>query len=143
MAAVVVGVDGSDESMAAMQFAAVEARLRSVPLRVVHAFTVPVAGSWTSAAYLDPKPFEVAARNLIDGALTAMGPDLAGVDVESVVEPGGSVPVLLDHVASDDLVVVGSRGRGGFKGLLLGSTSQQVVLHAPCPVVVVPGAERS
>jgi nucleotide-binding universal stress UspA family protein len=90
---------------------------------------------------VDPDPFERIAERLVDDSLTAVGSDLQGIEVERVIEPGGSVAVLLDHASSDDLIVVGSRGRGGFKGLLLGSVSQQVVLHAPCPVVVVRGEE--
>lgn len=73
--------------------------------------------------------------------MTAVGGDLEGLDVEKVVEVGSAVTVLMDHTSADDLAVVGSRGRGGFKGLLLGSVSQQLVLHAPCPVVVVRGVE--
>ena len=140
MSAVIVGVDGSDQSMDALQFAATEARLRQVPLRVVHAFTIPVTGSWTAGAVVDPEPFERNARHLVDGALTAVGSDLEGIEVEPIVEVGGAVTAILERSSNDDLVVVGSRGRGGFKGLLLGSVSQQVVLHAPCPVVVVRGA---
>lgn len=137
MGHVVVGVDGSDESIAALQFAAAEARLRGAPLRVVHAFLVPSSATYTAGALLDPKPFEQAAERLVDSAITAIERELEGVEVETVIECGGGVPVLLDHLASDDLAVVGSRGRGGFKGLLLGSVSQQIVAHAPCPVVVV------
>ncbi len=141
MSVVVVGIDGSRQSMAALLFAASEARLRRVPLRVVHAFEVPMTGRWMTEGVLDPEPFERAAHQLADAALTAVGGDLEGLDVEQVVELGSGVSALMRHSSADDLVVVGSRGRGGFKGLLLGSVSQQVVLHAPCPVVVVRGAE--
>jgi nucleotide-binding universal stress UspA family protein len=141
MSVVVVGIDGSDESMNALQFAATEARLRQVPLRVVHGFTIPAAVTWTGGPVVGPEPFEHIARHLVDDTLTAVGSDLEGIDVERVVEIGGAVSVLLNHASTDDLIVVGSRGRGGFKGLLLGSVSQQVVVHAPCPVVVVRGAD--
>ena len=140
MSAVIVGVDGSDESMDALQFAATEARLRRVPLRVVHAFTILATDLWAAGIVMDPEPFERNARQLVDGALTAVGSDLEGIEVEPIVELGEAVTVILEHSSNDDLIVVGSRGRGGFKGLLLGSVSQQVVLHAPCPVVVVRGA---
>ena len=137
---VIVGIDGSEQSMEALQFAAEEAKLRHVPLRVVHAFEVPITGAWTAGAVIDPEPFEQIARNLVDNAITALGSDLEGVAVvERVVEPGGVVTVLMDGASKDDLIVVGSRGLGGFKGLLLGSVSHQVALHAPCPVVVVRG----
>ncbi len=137
--AVVVGIDGSRPSMDALQFAAGEARFRKAPLRVVHAFQIPVTGTWTAGAVVDPEPFEHSASQMVEGALTAVGADLEGLDVERVVEAGSPVSALIDHATSGDVVVVGSRGRGGFTGLLLGSVSQQVVLHAPCPVVVVRG----
>jgi nucleotide-binding universal stress UspA family protein len=136
---VVVGVDGSGPSIEALRFAAAEARLRGASLRVVHGFTIPITGSWTAGAVVDAEPFEQAARNLVEEAITAVGSDLEGLVVERVVEVGGAVSVLLDHASRDDLVVVGSRGHGGFKGLLLGSVSQQVATHAPCPVVIVRG----
>jgi nucleotide-binding universal stress UspA family protein len=141
MSVVVVGIDGSDESMNALKFAATEAKFRHVPLRLVHAFTIPIDGTWTGGAVVSPAPFEQVAHHLVDGALAAAGNDLAGIDVERIVEPGGAALAMLDHASKDDLIVVGSRGRGGFKGLLLGSVSQQVVLHARCPVVVVRGGD--
>jgi nucleotide-binding universal stress UspA family protein len=87
----------------------------------------------------DPQPYEERARRLVDDALAAAGHDLEGIDVECVVSLGNPAPVLLAHAAKDDIIIVGSRGRGGFTGLLLGSVSQQVILHARCPVVVVRG----
>jgi len=68
---------------------------------------------------------------MVDDALTAIGSDLEGIDVERVVDMGGPAPMLLAHTSNDDIIVVGSRGRGGFKGLLLGSVGQQVV-DRPC-----------
>jgi nucleotide-binding universal stress UspA family protein len=59
------------------------------------------------------------------------------VDVTELVVEKAPVPALLDEASTDDLLVVGSRGRGGFSGLLLGSVSQQVAQHATCPVVIV------
>lgn len=142
MSAVVVGVDGSDQSIEALRFAAAEARLRHATLRVVHAFDVPTTGSWSAGVIIDREPFERVAHQVVDSALTALGAELEGLDVEQCVDGGGAVPVLIGRASADDLLVVGSRGRGGFKGLLLGSVSQQLVLHAPCPVVVVRGEER-
>ena len=62
---------------------------------------------------------------------------LAGVDVERVVQEGAIAQTLVDNCGDATLLVVGSRGRGGFTGLLLGSVSQQVAQHAPCPVTIV------
>ena len=137
MGVVVVGVDGSDASMDALRFAADEARLRGIPIRVVCGWSPPVTGKWPAGVMLDPEPFERAARETIDAMMTAVGSEFGGIEVESVVAVGGGANAVLEQCSDAELVVVGSRGRGGFKGLLLGSVSQQVVLHAPCPVVVV------
>jgi nucleotide-binding universal stress UspA family protein len=82
------------------------------------------------------------ARKQLDDALAAVADNADGIEVERVVVNDLPARGLLHAVRHDDLLVVGSRGIGGFKGLLLGSVSQQVVNHAPCPVVVVPGEER-
>ncbi len=137
MGVVVVGVDGSDASMDALRFAAVEARLRAAPLRIVSAWTLPVGHEDPGVGPLDPTVFEQAARHTIDAATTAIGSELEGIEIERAMVAAGAASALLDNCSDADLLVVGSRGRGGFKGLLLGSVSQQVVLHAPCPVVVV------
>jgi nucleotide-binding universal stress UspA family protein len=143
MGAVVVGVDGSDPSVEALRFAAAEARFRGLPLRVVHAWMMPVTGSWPAGPGLDREPFERQARGTVERALAAVGSELAGLAVETIVELGSASAVLFGHCTADDIVVVGSRGQGGFRGLLLGSVSQQVVLHAPCPVVVVRGGRSA
>lgn len=134
---VVVGIDGSDQSIEALRFAAEEAKLRHAELRVVYGLTFPFPDYWANPAVVDPEPFMERARQWMDHALVAVGDELEGLEVERILEPGTAMTVLLDHATADDLLVVGSRGRGGFRGLLLGSVSQQVVLHAPCPVVVV------
>jgi len=134
---VLAGVDGSDASMDALRFAAVEARLRGRPLRVVHAWTAPTVGFPPIDDVKEMDAHERRARMLVDHALTAVGGDLEGLTVDRVVVPGVPAWVLVDQASAEDLLVVGSRGRGGFVGLLLGSVSQQVVVHAPCPVVVV------
>ena len=137
MGVVVVGVDGSDASMDALRFAGGEARLRAVPLRVVCGWTLPAAQGSPGATWPDPTIYEEAAQHTVDASMTAIADELEGIEVESRVVVGGGTSALLENSSDADLIVVGSRGRGGFKGLLLGSVSQQVVLHAPCPVVVV------
>ena len=136
MSCVVVGVDGSDHSLEALRFAANEARLRNVALRVVTGWTPPVNDGFLGAPIPDPTLYERAAHNTMESMITAVASELEGVEVETVSDVGEAAAIL-DHCADADLVVVGSRGRGGFKGLLLGSVSHQVVQHAPCPVVVV------
>jgi nucleotide-binding universal stress UspA family protein len=125
--AVVVGVDGSAGSNEALGWALAEARLRNVPLRIVHAWISPgvrMSGLQRAAEEL----VEKAARDV------AAGED---VEIERLVVQGTAAEVLLAAVDMSDLLVVGSRGHGGFADLLLGSVSQQCVHHAPCPVVVV------
>jgi nucleotide-binding universal stress UspA family protein len=81
---------------------------------------------------------EPQARRELERALADAGEPAAGVEVEPVVREGAPARVLLEEADKADLLVVGSRGLGGFRGLLLGSVSQQCSHHAPCPVVIVP-----
>jgi nucleotide-binding universal stress UspA family protein len=134
---VVAGVDGSDDSLTALRWAADEARRRSAPLWVVHAVDL------VPPEYFNLEdPGRVAAQRhtaeeVLEAAVRQAG-ELAGdVEVRPVLETGAATLVLLKQSALADLVVLGSRGRGGFTGLLLGSTSLQVAMHAPCPVVVI------
>jgi len=131
---VVVGVDGSEPSSRALTFAAEEARLRARPLRVVRAWHVPplVYEAYIPEAYEGAKEASVALDEQVRAVLG--DGDLA---IERVVSEGPAAKVLLEAGAGADLLVVGSRGHGGFGGLLLGSVSTQVVHHAHCPVVVV------
>jgi len=135
---VAVGIDGSDGSLHALRWALQEARLRGARLRAVLAWSYldqPPDG-------FDPAYSEDDARRQLDQALVAGAVDADGVEIERVVVCGLPSRALLDAARDADLLVVGSRGLGGFKGLLLGSVSQQVTQHAQCPVVVVPGEER-
>ncbi|NLV54082.1 MAG: universal stress protein [Acidimicrobiales bacterium] len=120
---VVVGVDGSDNSVAALAFALEEGRAHGVGVTVVH------------ASRLDPDP------DLIGAALDRC--DTEGVAVDAVVVEETPATALLDAAEGASLVVVGSRGRGGFAQLLLGSVSRSVVNGAAGPVVVVPPPLRS
>ena len=143
--AVVVGVDGSAGSREALQWAIAEARLRQVPLRAIHAWTYPqplvpsLMGYAYSAEYVDSTIDErhQAAERLLEQA-TALA-DAHEIEIERVIAEGSAARVLIDAVGEDDLLVVGSRGHGGFSSLLLGSVSQQCAHHAPCPVVIVRG----
>jgi nucleotide-binding universal stress UspA family protein len=92
---------------------------------------------YTSVVH-DPQFHEHAAHDLLDRAVdAAVERDGGGPVVERMAVCGSPAAVLLDHSADADLLVVGSRGRGGFTGLVLGSVSQQVAHHARCPVVIV------
>ena len=151
---IVVGVDGSDGSLVALQFALEEARLRRARLRVVHAFVMPLADVAPDPFLLEfpsvPGPeleqiatdLERSARSLIDDALDRVAPggDLE-VEVERRVLDGSPATVLVDEARDGELLVVGSRGHGRVHDLLLGSVSQHCISHALCPVAIVPAPE--
>lgn len=134
---VLVGVDGSPPSKAALTFALTEARLRGATLIALLAVEIP------DRSWLDPyaigDPRESRAVPMAEDALRAMLVDAGtdGVDVEPVVTTTSAPAALVERSADCDLLVVGSRGHGGFRGLVLGSVSMQCVLHAHCPVTVV------
>jgi nucleotide-binding universal stress UspA family protein len=143
-ATIVVGVDGSGGGDAALEFAAEEAALRNAKLRVVSAWEIPVAayggGSLAPAPLLDPEmmdAFRARGQQVADDAAAAAAKLQPNLEVEAVSAGGQPADVLLEQGADAELIVVGRRGLGGFKTLLLGSVSQQVVHHATCPVVVV------
>ena len=151
--AIVVGVDGSAGAQQALRWALAEGRLRNAPVRVVHAWTFGRIGSsvegfpywdgsvdpYTSAG-VDLSDLHSAAEELLERSLADVGDQTEGVEIERLVVQGAAAAILVSAVDPDDLLVVGSRGHGGFVGLLLGSVSQQCVHHAPCPVVVVHAA---
>lgn len=134
---VVVGVDGSESATKALEWALAEARARSATLDVVHAWSIPAV----AIPYV-PNTLEIerAAAQLLDDAVRQAGVADDDPNVVRTVVPGPPAGVLLDLAERADLVIVGSRGLGGFKGLLLGSVGHQVATHAACPAVVVPHA---
>jgi nucleotide-binding universal stress UspA family protein len=137
---IVVGVDGSEGGAAALEFAASEAARRKALLRIVAAWELPVAVYGAGFEPLDPTmldAFRVRAEHLADEASTTVKSLQPSVDVEALAVAGQPADALLAQSADAELIVVGRRGLGGFKSLLLGSVSQQVVQHADCPVVVV------
>jgi nucleotide-binding universal stress UspA family protein len=139
---IVVGIDGSEGSLRALSSAGREARLRGATLEVVAAWTYPTPVLLFPAAPEFPEVETLAndTHDLIDGALDTVADDIAGVSIERRAIEGSAPAVLLDRAKEADLLVVGSRGHGGFGGLLLGSVSQQCVQHATSPVMVVPSA---
>lgn len=135
---IVVGIDGSDNARRALQWAVDEATMRDAALEVVHSWHTPAVAGYPYVAAFDPADFEEVAHATVEAALA--GVDTTGLPhpIERVVRQGGAASVLLTAAKGADLVVVGSRGRGGFAELLLGSVSHQVAQHADCPVVIVP-----
>lgn len=134
---IVVGIDRSEEAAAALRWACEEARLRGASLDVVHAWTLPFAGDPVGRTAADPRAFLHAATHLVASVVAETLGDHPGVEVTEVVVNGDAATALVDRAGGADLLVVGSRGHGGFAGLLLGSVSHKVAAHAPCPVAVV------
>jgi nucleotide-binding universal stress UspA family protein len=145
MGVIVVGVDNSAGANAALRFALDEARLRQATLRVVHAWQFGYLGAtglegWLPAVGGELEDFRRGAEAALDQTLKEVGVDTEGVTIERRAEQGPAATVLIEESQGADLLVVGSRGHGGFAQLLLGSVSQQCAQHASCPVVVVRGA---
>jgi nucleotide-binding universal stress UspA family protein len=136
VARIVVGIDGSEQARRALHRAVEEARLRGARLDVVHAspevitITDPVLGP-----PIRHDTLLEGGRDVLDQALS--GVDLRGVEVERLAMVGQPARVLCDVARGADLLVVGARGLGGFRGLLLGSVTHQVLSHASCPVLVI------
>jgi nucleotide-binding universal stress UspA family protein len=145
---VVVGVDGSQESYRALDWAVDYARFHGRDLRLVHAYggrggatlRIELAAQSAAAGHTAP------AQNLIDVATAYARSLLEGhggpaIDVEGVLHLGAAAGALREESRIASIVVVGSRGHGGVTGLLLGSVAVPVSAHAECPVVVVRGDE--
>jgi len=144
MTTILVGVDGSSGSSAALAWAAAEARLRDARLVLVYAWHLPAAlyGGMGTALVDGDTIAGIAslAEEQLAGVCERAAPVLDGLEVERRVIEGSAAAVLLSAAAHADLLVVGTRGHGGFTGLLLGSVSQHLAHHSPCPLVIVPTA---
>lgn len=139
---VVVGIDGSDTSRRAAVWAGREARLRGAKLDIVSAWQIPLYG------YASTGGFGAVSEEIVKGlvenaeahlaaAIRAVRAEASDVDLETITVEGQAASMLLEIAEGADLLVVGSRGLGGFRELLLGSVSQQCAQHASCPVVIV------
>lgn len=139
MGTVVVGVDGSEGSRIALRWAIEEAKLRGATLLAVTVWQYPAMTTMPAFGVLPPSDqLDEEARNQLTAILREEGALEAGIKVLEGVSQGPAAAALLEASDEADLLVVGSRGHGGFTGLLLGSVSQHCVTHARCPVVVVP-----
>ena len=136
---IVVGVDGSPGSRKALTWAAAEAADHRAELVVVnvweHTF-LPPAGSVTVSERYVPDPSQATAEELVGVIKEELGEE-PPVIVQPRVKQGSPAKVLIEESGGADLLVVGTRGHGGFAGLVLGSVSQHVAAYAQCPVVVV------
>jgi len=146
MHGILVGVDGSGHSTRALQWAVREAAIREVPLTVL-AVNQAVAGySGIAVPYPGDEKTETQALRSAHEQLDKVLAEMAGTaklpQVNVMAVTGLPAEELLAAAEDADMIVVGSRGSGGFRRLLLGSVSTQITHHAPCPVVVIP-AERA
>ncbi len=135
---IVVGADGSPASVDALRWADRQARLTGAVLEAVVCWQYPMV--FSGAPVMAEIDWRADAETALESAVhQALGDRASGVTRRAV--QGHPARVLLDESAEADLLVVGSRGHGGFAGMLLGSISEHVVAHARCPVVVVHAAK--
>jgi nucleotide-binding universal stress UspA family protein len=137
---VVVGIDGSEESKAALALALEEARLRGTTLQVIYAWTMPAPAGrmgYYATELQDPGPYQEGAERFLADFLEEAAGDTGGVEVEAKAVQASPGTALVEASEGADLLVVGSRGHGGFASLVLGSVSTQAAQHASCPVVIV------
>jgi nucleotide-binding universal stress UspA family protein len=144
---IVVGVDGSAGSRAALRWAASEAQLRGSTLQAVYVYEH--SPSWQMYGYsaeiaaipVSAMPDDEHSRELAQSMVDHLVGELGDLDIEIEAiahEDRRPAHALVERSRHAELLVIGSRGRGGFAGLVLGSVSQQCVQHASCPVVVMP-----
>lgn len=141
MERIVVGVDGSDCSRLALNWAIDEARRRQARVEAVTTWHEPYVDAASPAVppvAVDPTRIEADHRAKLDRVVESADQQGLVAPVERIVAHGRAAPTLIDAAKGADLLVVGSRGLGGFMGLLLGSVSHQVASHSPCPLVIVP-----
>ena len=143
---IVVGVDGSEESKEALRWALTESRLRGSRVRVVHAWhhsTLVGGYGYVVPEVMDARALESAANDALEKAVAEVTGDTSEVELERVVRQGPAAKVLIEESEQAELLVVGSRGHGGFAGMLLGSVSQHCAHHARCPFVIVRPSEAA
>jgi nucleotide-binding universal stress UspA family protein len=132
---IIAGVDGSGHSGRALAWAVDEARLRGLALKVIYAFPAMISLVGSTGHEYYPQ-VEQEARQALERSLADM-PDSTGVHVGRALIAGSPAKVLIEASRDASMLVVGSRGVGGFRGMVMGSVSLQCVQHAHCPVVVV------
>jgi len=138
---IVVGVEGSGGARAALRWAIKEARYRNAAVDVVTAYSTTYVPASPDFNYVPLDPIDLEAEvkrmqdSIIDEVLAEV--DSEGVEIRRRMVRGRAADTLIAESDNASMLVVGSRGRGGFRGLLLGSVSQQITHHGSCPVVIV------
>lgn len=134
---IVVGVDGSEHSQKALRWAAFLAATFGAKLEAVTAWEYPPGYGWASV----PPEWDPGRdmENVLKETLRTVFGDHPPAGIVAQVREGGAARVLLDAAEGASMLVVGSRGHGGFVGLLLGSVSANVAEHAACPVLIIHG----
>jgi nucleotide-binding universal stress UspA family protein len=140
---IVAGIDDSDGARHALSVAAELAQATGATLRVVHAYEFDLG--WIEAGNPELPLWQQRAYRTAEESLHRVVTEVLGDDFkcEEQAIQGPPAEVLFDAARDADFLVVGTRGRGGFTSLLLGSVSQRLTQHAPCPVVVVPPARET
>lgn len=142
---VVAGVDGSESALAAARWAADEAARKRVPLRLVSVVHVPVASGYVGDAGLSVDlldGLQAESLRMLDEARSTLVTRQPDLDVTTAVLVGPPIPALVEESGAARLVVVGSRGMGGFRGMLVGSTAVALASRGQCPVAVIRGGGR-
>ena len=135
---VVVGVDGSPRSEEALRYGAAVARWQNWTLHLVHTWHVnyPIGPLAMDFGDIAQEAQDAAMRTMRDVEKDVLGDDLS-LDVRRSLDEGPAARILIEASEGADLLIVGSRGRGGFSSLALGSVGQACVHHAHCPVLIV------
>jgi nucleotide-binding universal stress UspA family protein len=139
---IVAGVDGSRSSVMALRWAIRQARLTGAVVEAVIAWQYPASTAgyaWAPMMMPGVIDYEEISEKTVAEAISSAANAGSDVKISTIVREGNAAEALIDAAAHADLLVVGSRGHGGFTGALLGSVSQHCVQHAPCPVVVIRG----
>jgi len=134
---IVVGVDGSESSLQALRWARHLAEPAGTKIEAITTWQAPVG--WNDGVWIDIGSPRSTAEEIVGDAVRAVYGDASANGVTTTVVPGSPAATLIEAGKTAAMIIVGSRGHGGFAGLLLGSVSSAVAEHATCPVLVVHG----
>lgn len=142
MGRIIVGIDTSEDSRRALALAIDEAVLRASELVLVHAYPTPEIVALPAVVTLptDDELKAAAQQTITDMLADVVIPE--GLTITTLIAAGGAARVLCEESKTADMLVVGARGLGGFRGLLLGSVTHQVVAHAHCPILISVPSDR-